>query len=165
MSCGVPKEDIVTKLSKIADGIRGKIHSSFGTRPYKVFLVATRWTEGDRGEGYETLLWEREVKPTPLVTGMDGLEAALTATGREEDGDVTLSEISLSLSEAEVSWLTDEEALPKGESRFYEIRRANGKRRRYTIASAPEYDTGTFGWKIRLSKQVADRRMNGVVYR
>jgi len=165
MSCGGSREDIVTKLSKVADKIRGSLHPMFGTRPYRVWLVATRWTEGDRGEGSETVLWEREIKPTPLVTGMDGLEAALTATGREEDGDVTLSEISLSLSETDVSWLTDEESIPKGESRFYEIRRANGRRRRYTVASAPEYDTTTFGWKIRLSKQVADRRLNGVVYR
>jgi len=159
------RDNVVVKLSKVADRIRGKIHSKFGTRAYRVFLVATRWTEGERGEGFETLLWEREVRPTPLVTGMDGLEAALTATGREEDGDITLSEISLSLSETDVSWLTDEESIPKGESRFYEVRRANGRRRRYTVASAPEYDTSTFGWKVRLSKQVADRRLNGVVYR
>ena len=160
------REDVVTKLGRVADKIRGSIHPMFGTRAYRCFLVATKWTEGERGGGFESVIWEKEIKPTPKVEGMDGLEAALTATGREEDGDVTLSEISLSLSESDVSWLTDEDhPVPVGENRFYEIRHARGRRRRYTVANAPEYDTSTFGWKIRLTRQIADRHSNGVAYR
>lgn len=165
MSCGGNGEDIVLKLSRTADKIRGSIHPMFGTRPYRCFLVATRWTEQERGEGYESVLWEKEIKPTPKIDGLDGMDSLLGATGRVEEGDITLSEISLSMGENEVSWLTAEESIPKDENRFYEIRRANGKRRRYTVSGVPEYDTSTFGWRVRLTKQIVDRRANGLVYR
>ncbi len=152
--------DLIARLTPVIDRIRG-LHAHLGTRPYRVWRVRTRWTGTRRGGGEEVVVAEREVVPTPRVTGIESLDALLTPTGREEDGLVELSEISLSESEEDVAWGWGVH-VPHTEEWYWEIRYADGRRRRFVTASAPERDVRTMGWRVRLRKQRADRQASGL---
>lgn len=156
--------DLVAKLAPVVDRVRS-LHGYFGTRPYRVWLVRSRWTGPRRGEGEEVILEEEELVPTPLVTGIESLQSILEGAGREEEGIIEVSQISLTLPEEKVGFGGQERDIPSNECRYWEVRYADGRRRRFTPISPPERDIRTMGWRVRLRKQVPDRLPSGGAYR
>ena len=61
------------KVVKVADSIRG-VGVRLGTRTYEVRIVRTAWTGQYRGDGMEYVTAEYQITPTPLVTGLDGMQ-------------------------------------------------------------------------------------------
>jgi len=153
------------RWTPVVDAIRG-LHAQFGTRPYQVWKVKTRWSGGVRGEGTETVVSATEIVPTPRVGGVESLDEILSPSGRCEQGQLELSEVSLSYAESDLTWATDGYTVPADEEWFYEVRFNNGMRRRFYPVGAPERDASrTFGWRVRLTRQHADRDTQGVPYR
>lgn len=147
---------LIDELVPTVDEIRA-IHTDLGTRPYRVWLVWTRWSGGRRGDGVETVTSETEILPTPRIGELSGLAQLVKAIGRDEDGSVTLSEITLTLSE--------EDLLPReigdAQSFYYEIREGEGRRRRYFPSSVPEKQASRVGWMVRLALQEGARTDDG----
>jgi hypothetical protein len=161
----VARQTLVDRLTPVADRIRGILHPRFGTRPYSVVIVILRWSGGKRGQGEPTVGREIPLAPTPKVTGIGGLDASLHPIGRDEEGDIELSEMSLSLAESMVSPYTGPSPLPADEEWFYEVRWNSGKRRRFAPIGVPERDVNQMGWRLRCRAQDPERRVSGLPYR
>lgn len=86
-------------LPSIIDDVRSTVHEALGSRTYKVEIVTRRWSSGARGVGTasEHVL---ELKPRPLVSRIS--RDRLGPAGREEAGDLRLTEVSLTYSAAEL---------------------------------------------------------------
>lgn len=158
-------DNLIDSLVPTVDALRTSLHGFAGDRAYKVWQVRTRWSGQRRGEGNEIVVSETELIPTPRVDGVGGLDAAMHAVGRDEEGVVYLSEISLTMSEDEVSPLTGSTPIPVNENCYYEIRFSTGKRRRFTPTAAPERDSRTVGWRLALIAQDNERNPSGTVFR
>jgi hypothetical protein len=87
-------------LVGVVDEIRRLIRAELGTRPYTVAIVTRRWSGARAGEGTptETVL---ELDPPPMVTDLS-TAVQLRPTGRDEEGDVQLTEVSLRYTRAEL---------------------------------------------------------------
>lgn len=161
----VPTNSIIDSLITCVDDIRTSIHAVAGDRPYRVYQVRTRWSGGVRGEGVESLISETEMIPTPRVEGISNLEEMLQPVGSDEEGGVTLSEISLTMTESEVSPLAGTSQIRQNEQFYYEIRYSTGRRRRFIPSGAPERVSGQVGWRLSLTAQDSDRNPSGTVFR
>jgi hypothetical protein len=148
--------DFVTDFAPIADDIRD-LHRDFGTRPYRVWLLVTRWSGSRRGEGREAERAERELLPTPRLSGIESLERALHIIGSDEHGDIELSEISLAR-ETEATLLPH---VNDDTQYWYEVRYDDGRRRRFFPAGPPERMPGEVGWRMRLREQDQARSERG----
>lgn len=82
------------------DEIRSLIHAELGTRPHRVWLVRRVWSGIEVGEGLPTET-AVEILPPPQVTYL-ALRAELRPAGREEEGDVLLTCVSLRYAEPEL---------------------------------------------------------------
>ncbi len=114
------------------DELRSLIHTELGTRPHRVWLVRQTWSGSEVGEGSPTRT-EVEILPAPQVTYL-ALRAELRPAGREEEGDVLLTCVSLRYAEPELYPSTDLRT-----EFAYRIDDAHGQGRasRWFIASRP----------------------------
>jgi hypothetical protein len=110
-------------LVGVVDEVRSLIHAELGTRPNRVFLVRRVWSGAIAGDGSPTDT-EVEILPPPRVTDL-ALRATLRPAGREEEGDVLLTEVSLRYAEAELY----PTGLPKNVEAAYRIDEAHGQAR------------------------------------
>jgi hypothetical protein len=125
-------ERLADALVGAVDEIRSLIHGELGTRPNRVWLVKRTWSGDIRGLGTATLA-ETEILPPPMVTYL-GLRNDLRPTGRDEEGDVLLTEVSLAYSEAELY-----PSVAENEEFAYRIDEAHGQARasRYLVPARP----------------------------
>lgn len=95
-------ETLVDSLvGDVIDELRDDLHTQFGVRAYRVYRVIRTWTGPAVGEG--TFTDEaHELRPQPLVTVWDGLRFVQAVCGIEEMGEIKLTEISLSYTEAQL---------------------------------------------------------------
>jgi hypothetical protein len=141
----------------------------FGLRPYEVHVVRTRWTGGERGVGYEAVVYDEAILPTPLITSLDGVQRVVNIVGLDEIGSVRLEQVSGRYAEGFLSG-TDENGNPVDPDTqfFYEVQfptpgtiSDGAPRRRFFPASAPTYDAGRFQWSVSLERSHVDRRNDG----
>ena len=92
---------LANRLGRVADQIR-QIATRLGARPYRVWLVWSRWTGAHRGEGRESELGRIEILPTPLVMSMDSIALSPQNIGLVQIGDVKVTEVSVSFDEDEL---------------------------------------------------------------
>lgn len=90
---------LTDRLIDVVDSIRRKVHGALGTRQYRVQIVTRRWSGGIIGEGTPTTSI-LEIDPRPLVERNEN--DRLSPGGREDQGDVTLTEVSLRYSREEL---------------------------------------------------------------
>jgi len=135
------------------DEIRSLVHAQLGTRRDRVWLVRETWSGTIRGEGTATLA-ELEILPPPKVTDLS-LRRDLRPAGREDEGDVLLTEVSLRYTEAELDPSVDDRTVFA-----YRIDEAHGQGRRsqfYVLAKPPVVRRGDHGsdqtdWAISLKR-------------
>lgn len=153
---------LVRKLSPTVDRLR-QIATNLGVRPYRVFLVRTRWTGEERGEGQESVISEREILPTPRVKQVSNLMRYLTEVGVGEQGELKVIDISTVCTEYQLTGKNDDGSDPVDTEAFYwEVRGdagmgPNPPRRRFTVTGVPYYNAGSVRWEVTLRKAQEDR--------
>lgn len=84
---------VVGKLGGVADRVR-QVATRLGARPWRVFLVHTRASGEERGEGRTSEVRRVEVLPTPRVRSLDNLSFNPYHAGVFPLGALTVDEIS-----------------------------------------------------------------------
>lgn len=147
--------NLVDELVPVADELRSELFPEMGVRQFRVFLEKRRWSGIERGDGSALAAhYSVELDPRPLVRFLS-LEESLTACGREEDGVIELTEISLTFTEGELMG-TSQGALAQNEQFFYRVADGHGQgiaTRYFTPVQKPESDRiKTIGWRILLRR-------------
>jgi hypothetical protein len=95
-------QDLVSDLVGVADEIRGEIYPALGVCQHRVYVERWKWPGDERGEGTPVLVSSTEITPRPIVDER-GLLRPLHEGGRQDEGDIRLSGISLTMTEAEIT--------------------------------------------------------------
>lgn len=162
----VGQDALIPSLSETVDAARD-VYTQLGVRSYRVILVRTRWSGGERGAGTEEVIAETPILPTPNVSDMTALTQETMSVGTEEQGTVRVTEISARYTENDLLGLSAKaEPIPDDQSFYWEIQDLNGgpadsPRRRFIPKSAPDYDAQNLEWKIVLQRQMGDRTRMG----
>lgn len=153
---------LLAKLGPCVDKIRG-LNATLGLRPYHVYIVHTRWSGAEVGEGVESVLTQEEILPVPSVQSIANLKLQLQSIGITEAGDLSVSEISTRYSEHQLRCLqADGRGFPKNEELFWEVHflRADGEdaiRRRFVVTGVPTLNPGKMQWSVNLTRSYNDR--------
>lgn len=165
---GAFRRTLAQRLRPTADKLRDLLTRA-GLRPYIVRLIWTQWSGGMRGYGgVEEIFKEEMLLPTPKVVNIESLDSTVQATGIEEFGIVEVTQISGRYTENFLRGLSEAgDEIADDQQFFWEIEYPNengtfpGIKRRFSLASAPEYQPGKFGWKVKLDKAIENRSANG----
>jgi len=90
------RRTLAHRLGRRADRLR-QFATRFGIRPYRCFLVWTKWTGAERGEGrqHDVPGGRIEILPTPRIKNLDQGNYVLFSGGVLPVGSVQVSEISV----------------------------------------------------------------------
>ena len=150
----------------LADRLR-QLHTKFGLRSQRVFLVWTQFTGDERGEGDEQQLARIEILPTPRVDSASIAYNPFSA-GKYPTGTLRISEVSATLTKDQLVGL-----LVPGHGQltdridfFYEVVEdgrgdALPSRDRYRLLNEPELREGNVGWTLLLERAAEDRDRRG----
>lgn len=153
---------LARKLIPVVDRVRD-LYTKFGARPYRVWIVRTRFASNQRGRGVEQVIQELEIMPTPLVVDMRSLNEVVTPVGVNEQGTIQLQYISGRYTEEMLLGVgPDGTPVASNETVFYEIEffrgdGAPGERRRFVRDSIPYYNSTQFQWLITLVSVLENR--------
>lgn len=88
-------------VTDVIDGLREDLHPQFGVRAYRTFTILRTWSGLIVGEGTPADV-VTELRPQPRVAVWDGLEYRLEPCGLDLEGDIKLTEVSLTYTQAEL---------------------------------------------------------------
>lgn len=162
----------------IADRLR-QLNTRFGLRAKRVFLVWTKWTGEQRGEGEERELARVELLPTPRISDLTGVVRNPYAAGFLPVGTVRVDQISAGrytqdeLRGLRVPGLPGENPrIPETVSFFYEVQEdgrdneipgieSSNLRQRYRIYGGPNRHEGNVYQSVVLERMSEDRSRRG----
>ncbi len=141
----------------------------FGARPYRVFLVWTKWSGLQRGEGVESEHRRCEILPSPKVQNLDSLTATIAATGTTPTGTIRLTEVSACFSFDQLSghlFPYQPTKTPDPYDFFYEVvedgrHDPRESRRKFRVSSPPSLDAENVQWVVMLERESEDRDRDG----
>lgn len=87
------KRTLAHRLTGMVDRVR-QIVTEYGLRPYATYLVWTRWSGAERGEGIERVIRRTPLLPNPLVEDLTGVNLQPFAAGVLPVGSVRITRIS-----------------------------------------------------------------------
>lgn len=161
------KDSMLGELQDCVDYIR-QIPVDLGARPYRVFLVWTRWSGEDRGEGVESLVREEEILPVPKVQEISSVQLQLLDIGTDEQGSLQISQISPRYTENQLLGRhQDGSGVARNETFSWEVRLDKGdvsdlkKRRRFMIKGVPSFKADSLQWTVNLIRAGSDREHDG----
>ena len=161
------KDSMLGELFECVDYIR-QIPVDLGARPYRVFLVWTRWSGEDRGEGVESLVREEEILPVPKVQEMASVQLQLLDIGMDEQGSLQVSQISPRYTENQLLGRNpDGSGIADNETFSWEVRLDKGdvsdlkKRRRFMVKGVPSFKAESLQWSVNLIRAGSDRQHDG----
>jgi hypothetical protein len=96
------KRTLAHRFGQRADRLR-QLATRFGIRPQRCFLVWTRWSGKERGEGDETILLRVEILPTPRVTDSAALTRRPWSGGILPEGSQRVDRISVQFTQDNLS--------------------------------------------------------------
>lgn len=108
----------------VIDGLREELYPEFGSRAYRCYRVIRSWTGRSAGEG-QSVDETTELRPQPRVMVWDGLHFVQAVCGIRELGEVRLSEVSLTYTEAQLTGRGLQ--LGKNQELFIGIAEGNGQ--------------------------------------
>lgn len=156
---------LAARLGCVADSVRG-LNTKLGLRPYTVRLVHTRWSGRRRGTGVELVARETDIVPTPAIQDMAMLRDLLVAPGRDEQGEVRITEISMRFTEDQLMGRNPDGSVAADLDFFWEVLfpQADGSaiRRRFTPSGPPILQPDKQQWVIDLLRASEDRMRDGV---
>jgi len=160
------RRTLAQKLIKPADRLRD-LNTKFGRRVYSVTLYHTRWTGRVRGQGTESIIFAKDILPTPLIIDMGTLQEVATVHGLDEAGSIQMNEVSGRFTEDMLLGIDSEGREPLDtDNVFFEIEFPRkdgrmGERRRFELRSAPSYVPDQFQWHLTLGKIDENRDRDG----
>jgi hypothetical protein len=138
----------------VVDGVRLDLLPEMGIRPYRVFVVRRTWSNYRVGAGHPTDI-ATELTPIPRVHEWSTLRYNQQACGILEEGDVKITECSLSYTHSEIGANEPSE----GEQIMLRIDEGHGQQthsRFFVHAAAPFQDREEgMGWVLQLRKVAA----------
>jgi hypothetical protein len=152
----------------LADRLRA-IQTTLGFRPFRVYLVKAHWTGDRKGHGDLEIDSRVELTPRPQVRDLSTLSLKVQSTGRVEDGDVFVDEISARYTENELLGRTPDLADPMQPRTarplvefWWEIEEVRAgcpepPIRAFTPRSVPALKRDEFMWTVTLAKREYDR--------
>jgi hypothetical protein len=111
-------------ITDVVDGLRSSLYPAMGVRQYNVRIIKRTWSGGDVGAGTPAVTMDLTLDPQPLVAfgeSEDRLSVG-AGCGRVEHGSAVLTEVSLTLTEAELH-----PVLSAGQESYYAIDEAQGQ--------------------------------------
>lgn len=154
----------------VVDRVR-QIATNLGARPHRAFLIWTRWTGAEVGEGREEEIARTEILPTPVVTDLSSVTWRPFSAGKLPVGSISVSEISAgqwSIDQLRGWMKPDGTRLDeKRESFFYEVTedgRTEGRapgRMRYRLLSEPFLRADNVEWRLLLERASEDMDRSG----
>jgi hypothetical protein len=164
------KRTLVQRFVRVADNLR-QLNTQFGARPYRTFLVWTKWSGGARGQGDEQVLLELELLPTPKVMSMDGVAFSIFHAGTLPVGSVKLTEVSMAYTNDQltghlVPGLGHVDQIPSPYDFFYEVREDGRgdnppQRLKFRLLNFPTMDAENVQWTLMLERVSEDRGRDG----
>lgn len=135
----------------VIDGLREDLHPQFGVRGYRAYRIIRTWTGPATGEG-ELSDEAVELRPQPNVLVWDGFRYVQAACGIEELGEVKLTEISLTYTQAQITG----KPLADNQEAFIALGEAHGQEqsvRLFTFSRPPYVDrVKDMGWAVVLRR-------------
>lgn len=139
-------DSIIDSLVTVVDEIRSDLSAVAGDHPFRLYRVVRTWTGSERGDGTATEV-ETEIVPRPVIKPL--LRYDLEPGGRQDDGDLKATEISLGYAESD---LTLDGAAANVEL-FYRVKGQDIADREYTLMAPPYPDrVKAIGWELRLRR-------------
>lgn len=168
---GRASKTLAHRFTRVADNLR-QLETKFGIRPYRCFLVWTRWDGGERGKGTPLEIGRTEILPTPNLKSLDNLALDPRAAGILPVGMVRLTEISTSLTYEQLKGLAVPgqpllDHIPQPFGFYYEVyeddRSGVGAqvRRKFRPATEPNRDAENVQWTITLERVSEDSNRDG----
>ncbi len=160
------RRTLASKLQGPVDKIRD-LNTKFGLRNYSVTVFRTRWTGAVRGQGKESIVFQQDILPTPLVADLGSLTELITQHGLDESGTIQISEVSGKYTEDFLMGIDPDGFEPLDtDNVFYEVEfpRKDGRpgtRRRFELRGAPTFRPQEFQWFLTMEKIDADRARLG----
>jgi hypothetical protein len=175
------RKTLANRLGRVADDVR-QIATNIGVRPYRVFLIWTKWVGTgtvERGEGTEYIIQKLEILPTPRVTSLDGLSLSIAHAGVIPIGSVRVDRISVRRFTEDVlkgkafpcdplpfGERIEEKHIPEPYDFFWEIVEDGrgdcpAKRRRFRPMTEPVRRPGKPDWTLMLDRVSLDRNRLG----
>jgi hypothetical protein len=154
----------------LADRLR-QLHTKFGARSRRVFLVWTQATGEERGDGTETELARVEVLPTPEILDLTAVALNPYSAGKLPVGSIRVGEVSASFTRDELTGYVvpgKSERLPDlpAVDFFYEVvEDGRGEdpapRMRFRLAAEPSRTETNVCWVLVLERASEDRARSG----
>ena len=163
------RRTLAHRFTRVADNLR-QLATKFGIRPMRVFLVWTRWSGTENGEGREEVLQELEILPTPRIVSLDNLALSPLSTGVLPVGSVRVTEVSTSLTYDQLTGrmfpVAHEEHIPEPFTFFYELREDGRgddppKRMKFRLFNEPTRNAENVEWTFVLQRVSEDRNRQG----
>lgn len=164
------KNSFVSRFAPKIARLRQATSVKLGLRPYNVFLVWTKWTGTERGEGHEKEIKRVPILPTPKVEDLTSISFNLVAAGAVPTGSVRVSKIAsvytADMLTGHVFPTNHEDFVPEPYEFFYEIVE-DGRgdpepvRQKFRIFSFPFRKASTQEWNLVLERVSEDRSRQG----
>lgn len=106
----------------VIDGLREDLHPVFGVRAYRCYRVIRTWSGAVAGDGDPADIGA-ELRPQPRVKMWNGLHLEQAVCGIRELGDVVLTEVSLTYTDADLT----AQPLAANQEMFIAIGEAHGQ--------------------------------------
>ncbi len=163
------RRTLANRLIPTVDRLRQRL-TTFGLRPYNVFVVWTKWTGKERGEGHEVECKRIAIVPNPKVEELTSITLNPFSAGLLPVGTVRVSGISGSYTQDLLSGLTlpkkQEEEVPEPYSFFWEIVE-DGRgddppvRSKFRLFATPFRRAGQVDWTVLLERISEDLKRDG----
>lgn len=142
--------NLVDEIAPIADSLRDELHADFGVRQFRCYLLKAIWSGGRVGLGAKRISYIKELIPAPRVKLDDRHD--LTPGGLQESGIATLTEVSLTYTQAQLLG----EPMAAGEEFFYLLVDGLGQgisRRVFVPQDHPWPDREKdIGWQVKIRR-------------
>lgn len=137
-------------VPSVIDALRDGLHPAMGVRPFRVYTVLRTWSGEAIGDGVSSDV-EAEITPQPRVLAWDkngSLEFNLERCGLDDSGSITLTEVSLTYTYAELTG----GSLAANQQFMIRVGEAHGQLNpsRYFVHTKPPYPDREqdMGWKL-----------------